>query len=403
MNFDFSDDLNLLRQEARKFLDRQCPPAAPRRILEREAPFDRALWQQVAGMGWLGAAVPEAYGGVALGHEGLCVIAEELGRALAAIPFASSVYLATEAILCHGTEAQKALYLPRLVAGQLIGSFAIAEGPDNPRPEAVRAQVRDGRLTADKWPVVDGSIADLAVTVARNAQGEIGLYVVQLGGAGAAGGAEGGSPAGLSRQALATIDPTRDQARLRFDGAPAEPLGTSACGWQAVQALLDKAAVLVAFEQVGGAQACLDMATAYARERIAFGRQIGSFQAIKHKLADVYIATELARSNAYYGAWALQTGAPALGLAAAAARVAATEAFQLAAQENIQTHGGMGFTWEMDCHLFYRRAKMLALTLGSARHWKDRLVTLWVASSDTAGAPDANAAPALPATAATAA
>jgi alkylation response protein AidB-like acyl-CoA dehydrogenase len=165
--------------------------------------------------------------------------------------------------------------------------------------------------------------------------------------------------------------------------------------------LLDKAAVLVAFEQVGGAQACLDMATAYARERIAFGRQIGSFQAIKHKLADVYIATELARSNAYYGAWALQTGAPALGLAAAAARVAATEAFQLAAQENIQTHGGMGFTWEMDCHLFYRRAKMLALTLGSARHWKDRLVTLWVVSSDAAAEPAELSAPAAP-TAATA-
>ena len=173
MNFDFSDDLNLLRQEARKFLDQQCPPASVRKILEREAPFDRALWQQVARMGWLGAAVPEAYGGAALGHEGLCVIAEELGRALAPIPFASSVYLATEAILCHGSEAQKALYLPQLVSGQLIAAFAIAEGPDNPRPEAIRAQVRDGRLSGDKWPVVDGSIADLAVTVARDAQGEI--------------------------------------------------------------------------------------------------------------------------------------------------------------------------------------------------------------------------------------
>ena len=123
MNFDFSDDLNLLRQEARKFLDQQCPPAAVRKILEREAPFDRALWQQVARMGWLGAAVPESYGGAALGHEGLCVIAEELGRALAAIPFASSVYLATEAILCHGTEAQKAEWLPELVSGQRLAAF----------------------------------------------------------------------------------------------------------------------------------------------------------------------------------------------------------------------------------------------------------------------------------------
>jgi len=371
MNFDFSDDLNLLRDEARKFLDAQCPTRAVRRILEREAPFDRELWQRVAKMGWLGAAVPEAYGGSALGHEGLCVIAEELGRALAPIPFASSAYLATEAILSHGTEAQKARYLPQLVAGESIGTFAIAEGPDNPRPEAVHAQVRDGRLHADKWPVVDGSFADLAVTVARDAQGTIALYLVPLG------------ENGVTRQTLDTVDPTRDQARLGFAASPAEMLGEAACGWDAVQALLDKAAVLYAFEQVGGAQASLDMACNYARERVAFGRPIGSFQAIKHKLADVYIAIELARSNAYYGAWALQTGAPELGLAAAAARVAATEAFHLASKENIQTHGGMGFTWEMDCHLFYRRSKMLALSLGSARHWKDRLVRLWAERTET--------------------
>ena len=371
MNFDFSDDLNLLRDEARKFLAAQCPTRAVRRILEREAPFDRELWQRVAKMGWLGAAVPEAYGGSALGHEGLCVIAEELGRALAPIPFASSAYLATEAILSHGTEAQKARYLPQLVAGESIGAFAIAEGPDNPRPEAVHAQVRDGRLHADKWPVVDGSIADLAVTVARDAQGTIALYLVPLG------------EAGVTRQALDTVDPTRDQARLGFAAAPAELLGDGPCGWDAVQALLNKAAVLFAFEQVGGAQASLEMACNYARERVAFGRPIGSFQAIKHKLADVYIAIELARSNAYYGAWALQTGAPELGLAAAAARVAATEAFHLASKENIQTHGGMGFTWEMDCHLFYRRSKMLALSLGSARHWKDRLVRLWAERTET--------------------
>ena len=372
MNFDFSDDLNLLREEARKFLAEQCPTRAVRRILEREAPFDRGLWQQVARMGWLGAAVPEQYGGAALGHEGLCVIAEELGRALAPIPFSSSAYLATEAILSHGTEAQKAAWLPRLAAGELIATFAIAEGPDNPRPEALRGQWRAGRLSADKWPVADGSIADLAVVVARGEQGEPALCLVTL------------DAAGFSRAPLDTLDPSRDQARLGFADTPAELLGDAPCGWAAVQTLLDKAAVLFAFEQVGGAQACLDMATAYAKERVAFGRPIGSFQAIKHKLADVYIAIELARSNAYYGAWALQTGAPELGLAAAAARVAATEAFHLASKENIQTHGGMGFTWEMDCHLYYRRAKLLALAVGSARHWKDRLVTLWAGQAAAA-------------------
>jgi len=138
--------------------------------------------------------------------------------------------------------------------------------------------------------------------------------------------------------------------------------------------VLDRAAVPLAFEQVGGAQASLEMATAYAKERFAFGRPIGSFQAIKHKLADIYIAIELARSNAYYGAWALSADAAELPLAAATARVSATEAFDLAAKENIQTHGGIGFTWEADCHLYYRRARLLALTIGSARYWKDRVV-----------------------------
>lgn len=370
MNFDFSEDLNLLRDEARRFLAEQCPTKAVRRILDGEDAYDRALWRRVAEMGWLGAAVPEEHGGAGLGHEGLCVLAEEVGRALAPIPFASSVYLATEAIVAHGTEAQKTRHLQRLVAGEAIGTLALAEGPDNPRPEAVRARVRAGRLDADKWPVVDGGIADLAVVVARDEDDAIGLYLVDLTGE------------GVTRETLQTVDPTRDQARLRFAGAPAERLGTGPAGWAAVQALLDRAAVLVAFEQVGGAQACLEMATAYAKERIAFGRPIGSFQAIKHKLADVYVATELARSNAYYGAWALQAGAPELPLAAAAARVSATEAFHLASKENIQTHGGMGFTWELDCHLFYRRAKMLALALGSARHWKERLVDRWIERSD---------------------
>ncbi len=367
MNFDFSEDLNLLRDEARKFLAEQCPTKSVRRILEGEAPFDRALWQQVAQMGWLGAAVPEAYGGAELGHEGLCVLAEELGRAIAPIPFASSVYLATEAILAYGSDAQKQHYLPKLAAGELIGCLAIAEGTDNPRAAAVTARLADGKLSGTKWPVADGSIADFAVVVARDAQDRIALALVDL------------SSAGVTRATLKTIDPTRDQARIEFQGAAAELLGTPG-DWSTVQALLDRAAVLLAFEQVGGAQACLEMATSYAKERIAFGRPIGSFQAIKHKLADVYTATELARSNAYYGAWALATNAPELGLAAAAARVAGIDAFHLASKENIQTHGGMGFTWELDCHLFYRRAKMLALTLGSARHWKNLLVDRWDAS-----------------------
>src|SRR5262249_26589040 len=177
----------------------------------------------------------------------------------------------------------------------------------------------------------------------------VSLYLVPLDGA------------GITRARVETVDPTRSHARLTFDGAAAEPLGEPGAGWALVERLLDRAAVLFAFEQVGGAQAALDMARDYALGRFAFGRPIGSFQAIKHKLAEFYVALELARSNASYGAWALSPAAPALPVAAAAARVAASEAFYLAAKENIQTHGGMGFTWEFDCHMYYRRAKLLAL------------------------------------------
>ena len=180
---------------------------------------------------------------------------------------------------------------------------------------------------------------------------------------------------GVARHRIETVDPTRSHARIEFDNASAELLGQPGEGWRLCETLFDRAAVLFAFEQVGGAQACLDMGTDYAKGRFAFGRAIGSYQAIKHKLVDMYVAIELARANAYYGAWALGTDAAELPVAAAAARVAASEAFNHAARENIQTHGGMGFTWEYDCHLYYRRAKLLSLALGGERRWKDRLIS----------------------------
>jgi acyl-CoA dehydrogenase len=360
MNFDFSDDAKMLRDQARRFLKEHAPLKSARRVLEGEAPWDAALWRKIAGMGWLGAAIPEEYGGAGLGYEGLCLLAEELGAALAPVPFASSVYLAAEAILATGSDEQKRRLLPKLASGELVGTLALAEGPGNPDPKRIRASVARGRLGGTKLPVPDGDIADVAVVAARGENGEIGLFVVDL------------KSAGVKGSPLKTVDPSRDNARIVFEGAAAEKLGTA--GWDVLQRVLDRAAILLAFEQLGGAQACLDMAKAYALERYAFGRPIGSFQAIKHKLADVYVATELARSNAYYGAWALATDAAELPLAAAAARVAASEAYHLASKENIQTHGGMGFTWEFDCHLFYRRAKLLALAIGSAPWWKDRLV-----------------------------
>jgi acyl-CoA dehydrogenase len=362
MNFDFSDELKMLRDQARKFLGERSPPKAARRVLEGEATYDKALWGGIAEMGWLGIAVPEEFGGAGLGYEGLCVLAEELGHALAPVPFSSSVYLAAGAIVEAGSDKQKRTYLPKLVEGKLIGTFALAEGLGNPSPKRIAASVKAGKLTGTKLPVADGGIADFAVTLANGDDGKLGLYLVDLHGA------------GVSREALRTVDPSRDHAKLSFNGAAAELLGPAGKGWELVKRVLDRAAILFAFEQVGGAQACLEMAKNYAMERYAFGRQIASFQAIKHKLADVYIATELARSNAYYGAWALATDAAELPLAAAAARVSATEAFHQASKENIQTHGGMGFTWEFDCHLYYRRSKLLALAIGSAPYWKDRLI-----------------------------
>ena len=362
MNFDFSDESQLLREQAQRFLRENCTPKAVRAVLEGKTPYDAALWRSMAEMGWLGAAIPEAYDGLGLGYEALCVLAEELGRALAPVPFASSIALAAEAILAAGSEAQKREYLPKLARGEIIATLALAEGAGDPREANIHARLADGRITGTKWPVPDATFAELAVVAVRDGPG-VSLVLLDL------------SERGVRRRTLASVDPSRDQAKIDFAEAPAVLLGEAHQGWNTIRGVLDRAAILTAFEQVGGASAALAMAIAYAKERFAFGRPIGSFQAIKHRLADIYVATELARSNAYYGAWALTADSAELPLAAATARVSASEAFFFAAKENIQVHGGVGYTWDYDCHLYYRRAKHLALALGSARHWKDRVVS----------------------------
>lgn len=362
MNFDFSDEQNMLRDQARRFLDDHASRKSVRAVLEDDSiPYDKELWKGMTELGWAGTTIPEEYGGAGLSYEDLCVIAEELGRSLAPTPISSSLYLATEALLQAGSEDQKQTWLPRLAMGEVIGCFALAEGVGAPTPKSIKAAAKDGRISGSKIPVADGDVADFAIVLARSDAG-LSLYLVDLNGP------------GVRRQAVETIDPTRSHARLTFDKAPGELLGEPGKGWEISETVLDRAAILVAFEQVGGAQACLDMAVEHAKNRYAFGRPIGSFQAIKHKLADIYIATELARANAYYGAWALTANASDLPVAAAAARVAASDAFNHAAREGLQTHGGMGFTWEFDCHLFYRRAKLLSLALGGERRWKDRLI-----------------------------
>ena len=363
MDFDFSDDQKFLKTEARKFLDARCPVTVVRGVLDDPTKsYDAALWKAVAGQGWMGAAIPEEFGGLGLGGIELCAIAEELGRSLAPIPFASTVYFVAEALLLAGSQEQKAKWLPKIASGEIIGCFATVERPGVLTDAQVQAKVDNGKLTGVKIPVTDGDVANLAVVLAREA-GQTALYLVDL------------DDAGVVRETLQTLDPTRGVARLHFNGAAAERLGEAGEGLSMAEAVLNRAAVLLAFEQVGGADRALEMAKAYALERYAFGRQIGSYQAIKHKLADMYIKNELARSNAYYGAWALDAGAAELPVAAAAARVAACEAFWFAAKENIQTHGGMGFTWAVDCHLFYRRSQQLGLVAGGSKAWKERLVS----------------------------
>jgi alkylation response protein AidB-like acyl-CoA dehydrogenase len=362
MNFDFSDDQKFLKNEARKFLDANCGTAKVRKVLDNEkVAYDADLWTAVAGQGWLGAAIPEQYGGLGLGHLELCAIAEELGRVVAPIPFASTVYFLAEAVMLAGSDAQKAALLPKIAAGEVIGCVATSEGPGVLNAAGLQASVAGGKLTAVKLPVTDGDIATHALVIAKE-NGQPGLFLVDL-------------SAGVARDALQTLDPTRDAARLTFAGATAERLGVPGEGFALLEQIMDRAAVLLAFEQCGGADRCLEMAKAYAMERYAFGRVIASYQAIKHKLADIYIKNELARSNAYYGAWALNTDAPELPVAASAARIAASEAFWFASKENIQTHGGIGFTWQIDAHLFYRRSRQLSLVAGAPRVWKERLIS----------------------------
>lgn len=362
MNFDYSDEQKHLKREARKFLRAKCPIAATRRVLDDAAtPFDRTLWQAVAALGWTGAAIPEEWGGSGLGHIELCAIAEELGRVLAPIPFASTVYIFAEAILAFGSDAQRAALLPGVASGTVIGCLATSESKGPVQVESIGARVAAGRLSGIKIPVTDGDVATHAIVLASDAAGS-GLFIADMSGQ------------GVTRETIPTLDPTRSAARVAFDEASCERLGASGDGESMLSAILDRAAVLLSFEQVGGADRCLEVAKDYALERYAFGRSIGSYQAIKHKLADIYINNEVARSNAYYGAWALSSDAAELPQAASAARIAGTRAYDFAARESLHTHGGIGFTWEVDCHLHLRRARQLGLAVGGRPVWRERLI-----------------------------
>lgn len=361
MNFDFSADERLVGDQTARFLADHCDTTVVRTVLEGQDTHAAQVWQGLVAMGLTGTCIPEAHGGVDAGHLTLCLVAEALGAAVAPVPFSSSVYLATEALTQFGSPEQQRQWLPGLADGTVVGTCAVTESTQRLTADSIAVRAHGGTLTGTKLVVADGSLATLAVVLAAGADGP-GLYLVDL------------TDPSVTRTAVETVDPTRDSATIDFVQTPAEPLGAVAGGWEALWQLYDRAAVLFAFEQIGGARSALDMAVAYAKERFAFGRPIGSFQALKHMMADMYVALKLAESNAYYAAWALASDAPDLPLAAATARVSATQAYQLCARDNIQVHGGMGFTWEFDCHLYYRRSNYLALQLGGLSDWEHRLV-----------------------------
>ena len=368
MNFDFSDDQKLLRDQARKFLTDKCDRSTVRTVLEDNSNYySNDLWKSISEMGWTGTAIPEEYGGLGLGMLELCIIAEELGRSLAPTPFSSSIYLFAEFIKLYGNEEQKTKILPLIASGEKIGTFALSETNGTPKPSNISTEENGLKLTGTKSPVSDGQSADYIIVAANSDSNKdpksLSLYIIDK------------SQEGVEMSELETIDPTRPACTVNLEAANCEMLGEKGNGWNMIENIFNRAAVLFSFEQVGGAQVSLDEAKKYSLERFAFGRPIGSFQSLKHRMADMYVKIELARSNAYYGAWALSTDSAELPVAAAGARVSASDAFNYSSQENIQIHGGVGFTWEYDCHLFYRRSKLLSLNIGSQRQWKENLIS----------------------------
>ncbi len=367
MNLILTEEQGLLQDQVRGLLERRASPESLRQLITDQAPWSPELWQDMAELGLLGAAIPEAHGGVGLGLLELCVIAEELGRTVAPVPFFSSVCMAAEAIKLAGSEAQKAQWLPRLASGEAVATLAWAEGSAVPptaagahgRP-ALTTRIADGRIRGRKWPVPDAAVAELGVVISGG-EGGPELSVVDL------------SAAGVRRTALDGFDQLRHHADIVFDDAPCERL-TGASGDAVVRELFDRLAVLEAFEQVGGTESALYMARDYTLQRFIFGRQLASYQAVKHNLADILVMLELARANAMYAAGAIEEERPDRHRAAATARIGATQAYEKAARENLQLHGGIGFTWEANCHFHYRRARLLALNLGSLEVWSDALI-----------------------------
>lgn len=363
MTFVFTEEQEALRRELRRFLIDTSPPRAVRRLMDTETGWDRAVWTRMAAeLGLQGLAVPVELGGAGLGSVEQALVLEEMGRALLCAPYFATAVLAVAALRASGDEAAQRALLPGIADGSIVATLAVAEEDGAWAVDRLRTCARrDGDgwvLDGRKRYVIDGASAD-RLLVAALADGAPSLFVVD------------GDAVGLTRRAVRTIDMTRRQAELTLEGAPARLVGVEGGAAAIIERTLTHAIVALAAEQIGGAQCCLEMSVDYAKLRVQFGRPIGSFQAIKHKCADLLLAIESAKSAAYYAAWAAADESTELPLVASLAKALCSDAYVQAAAETIQIHGGLGFTWEHDAHLYFRRARSSAVMLGSPVHHRE--------------------------------
>jgi len=370
VNFAFSDEQEQLRDAVRKFLEAKSPSAEVRRLMETTEGYDEAVWKQMAQeLGLQSLHLPEAHGGQGFTFVELGIVLEEMGRVLLCAPYFSTVALAANAIMNAGSDEQQGAFLPGIAAGETIAALAFTEpnGKWDASGITMEAQGNGDSYTLDgtKMFVIDGHVANQIVVVARlsGTNGEDGISFFSV----------DGDASGLTRTPLATMDQTRKQARLDFSGVAATPLGDPGSGWAALSKTLDQAAVCLSNEMVGGAQKVLEMSVDYAKVRVQFGRPIGSFQAIKHKCADMLLEVESAKSAAYYASWAAAEDNEELPVVASLAKAYCSDAYFHAAAENIQIHGGIGFTWEHDAHLYFKRAKSSEILLGDATYHRELL------------------------------
>ena len=375
MNFGFNEEQELLRNTARKFFENECPSDTVRKLMETPEGMSAELWKKLAEQGWLGLIFPEPYDGMALGLVDLVVLMEEMGRAVAPGPYFSTVLLGGLAILEAGSDAQKKEWLPRIAAGDKRVALAWMEPSAQLGPAGVTltAAEKGGTytLSGTKLFVHDAHTADALVVAARTRPGAgpdgVSLFLLPKG------------TKGLAVTLLPTMDQTRKLCEVACSdvtvGADAL-LGAAGAGWTPLSRVLDRATVALCAEMCGGAQKVLDMTVEYAKIRQAFGRPIGSYQGVKHRAADMLVDVENSKSITYYAAWALDENSPEAQLAVSMAKAYVSDAYRRVAAGGIQLHGGIGFTWEHDLHLYFKRAKGSEFTFGDATHHRERVAQL---------------------------